>query len=392
MLWDRAWVFPFTGSMEALKNQTLLERQKLLRNVMTEMKIQAALINLDAMRGGARWFFNETAVGANEEGYALLLPESNGKKVKERAQQQATPSVQRIGDVLHIGSGEALTFHFADVLQGCKRLGVAFLDEMNAEVYKRLYSQLNGIEIVDITTAYVDCRARRNSDDLEHMERSALQHDRLMEEAQTAIRIGRNEPEILNDLKMTAYRNGGSGFSTLYFAGAAMVSAQPKEKVTFNGFSWPGRTIRLYDRVALRMSCNGISGFYGDIARLFVVGAPDEETCLHWHHVLEIQKGLASCARPGTTFAELRRVYERLLTQYGETDANFDFLSGVGYGFEEGPNARFDAIPLCENMTISIHPLFFDETGFPYCVADMFLIKPHGAERLSRVSHEICCL
>ena len=392
MLWNRAWVFPFTGSLEALDQKTLAERHGALRQLLKEKGIDAALINLDAMRGGSRWFFNEPSVGANEEGYALMVPEQETGAGKERARQHVSPTVQQVGEVLHINAGEARSFDFAGTLGTCRRIGTAFAGEMNAGAWAHFSSNLAGKELVDITEEYVACRTLRNADDLEHAERSALQHDRIMQAAQTALRPGQTEPEALAGLKMVAYRNGGAGFSTLYFAGAALVSAQPGEKVSLNGIPSPGREIRLGDRICLRMKCVGISGYYGDISRLFVLGRPDAETEACWRSALRIQEEIAREARPGRTVAELKRVMEAAADRAGAGARRPDFLCGSGPGPEEGPNDAFDRIPLREEMTVSIHPVIFDGCGFPYCAGDMYRITGDGAVRLTQTPQEIICL
>ena len=390
MIWDKAWVFPFLGNVETLTTDTLLWRQAKLREAMEKANVDAALISLDAYKGGARWFFNDIAIGANDDGFALLPPK--GRTIEGGEASQVTPMVRNCGDALHLSLGEAAQFAYASALEGVKRIGWTHPEQLPVAVARQIEQQLPQVEWVDITQLYTQTRALRCEADLLHMNRSAVQHDRLMAVAQTAIRFGRNEQEIVNDLKIDAYRNGGAGFSTFYFAGAALVSAQPGERTSHNGVAYPGRTICPGDQVAVRMQAIGLGGYYGDIARLFCCGVPTEETKRYWATVRNVQALLADKARPGATVAQLWPVYQEALEKAGMARYRADFINGVGYCPAEGPSGAYANVELGEDMTISIHPTVFDDAGFPYCCADLFRITPDGAMRMTQATQEIITL
>ena len=390
MLWNNARIFPFLGSVEALSPDAILRRHTAIREMLKLNELDAALINLDVIKGGARWFFDETGIGPSNDGFALVLPEDT--IIQDGPHSQLTPKVERIGSILHLSAEEVYRYHFSKQLSSSSKIGIAMLEHMPDRVISYLLSQLPGIELVDISLAYASVRAERDPWDLCQMMRSALQHDRIIAEAQTAIRAGRTEREIVNDLKINAYRNGGAGFAMFHFSGVALVSAQPGEPVEHNGIRYPGRDIRIGDQISVRVQSIGISGYFGDIGRMFCFGNAGEDAQHNWQTVCEIQSRIAKHAIPGATVSSLEEVFSAGLNEQGITRYKKDFICGVGYSAMEAPNLDFSAIPLVEGMVVSIHPTIFDESDFPYCCSDLYRITSAGAVRMSQTGRELCIL
>jgi Xaa-Pro aminopeptidase len=100
-------------------------------------------------------------------------------------------------------------------------------------------------------------------------------------------------------------------------------------------------------------------GYCGNLARTFVLGAPDERQTLLLETYLEIIQGTREALKPGITVSRLNKLGEGICSQKGLGEYHIGGIShGIGLRFEETPASTIIPshllVKIRENMTMTI--------------------------------------
>jgi len=275
------------------------------------------------------------------------------------------------------------------------RIGVVGLGQvMKVEDYLAVRAALPAAEIVDANLAFERVRAAKDPLELEGAREATRIAEAAFERLLEVAGEGVSERQIGAEVARTALAAGGQDllFLTMY--------GRQREDGTVGGhFGIPAdRLLAAGDVHTLSFELIGPLGYWMELSRMVVVGAPDE---LAQRLNLAVAAGLraggdalAAGAEPSAAQAAI----EAAAAAHGTSCA---YWSGHGIGQDviEEPWVGLDVVqdrdappaePLAAGMVLSLHPFVVDEgqRGIGY-MADTFVVEDGGATPLSNLSRDL---
>ena len=267
--------------------------------------------------------------------------------------------------------------------RGDKKIGIIGLGMMHAAYHSYLKDNLSGVEIVEATDLVDKIKAVKSADELIPIRRAVETQDMVIAAAPTVIRPGKYEYEVRTELERMLGDLGSE--EQLMMLNSAPPGTPCPQLPNF----FQNRRIEWGDQVIIMVEPNGPGGYYGELARTWVLGEPSKDLLKTWGDSVAAQKLAASHCKPGAKPADIFKIYNDFITGKGYPPEGRAFAHGQGYDLVERPLIRDgEDMELQANMVLAIHPALGTSSAFGFCCDD-FLVTANGGERLHKTAQEI---
>lgn len=271
--------------------------------------------------------------------------------------------------------------------RGYQKVGLFCRQCMSLAFGDTLRAKLPQVKFVDYSLPVNRISAVKSAEEWELIEKGIRAHEDLMAALPALIRPGKMEFEIRSAIEKMALDMGCDTIGNV-----AVGSAPKGELCMFVPHFNENRRIEMGDTVTAMVEVAGPGGMFGELARTFCMGAPNQSLVELFEIAKGAQQAVAAAARPGVTGGELCRVFDEYVVPRGIAP-NARFVGhGQGYDMMESPAiCAGEDMKLEEDMYFAIHPELVRGNDFAIC-CDNFRITKDGAVRLTRTPQEITVL
>jgi Xaa-Pro aminopeptidase len=366
----------------------LTRRWQAARQVMDANGLDALVMQNanDWLGGFVRWFTGVPASNAYPR--AVLFPREGGMVVVEQgpfggrrepgaedafdrgvAHVLTTPSYSSIGYTAEYDA--AL---IADQLRsrGARRVG--WVNPSGAYFgFGRALEAAHPGPYIDVTEAIDRLKAIKSAEEWGFIRQTTALQDAVIAEVTKFIRPG------LCDFEVSAY---AQYMSQVLGAeqGIYISSSSPAgQAAVFRPRHAQGRALAAGDAFALLVETNGPGGYYGEIARIFVLGTASKALRQAVSHAIDAQSHTLRLLRPGTSCADILRQHNAYMREHGFPEEKRLYSHGQGYDMVERPLIREDeTMTIEESMVLAVHPGYIT-AEVNALVCDNYGIGPDGA-------------
>lgn len=251
------------------------------------------------------------------------------------------------------------------------------------------------VEFVDISDAFHLLKLHKTAEEIEGVQRAAALFDRVFTTIPLLLTGEHTEREIAVALR-NRFREMDAECEDLQTSSMlTLTSASDGGDAVPEPIEWPGRRVIYGDRVNIQVNGFMPGGFASALGRTYILGEPSSDAKKYWSLAVQAQAMIAENARPGVTVAQLMELFEReILAPNGLPMDSGNQIYGIGAAIYEAPRNvdRTRDIPLEEGVTLVIAPKILPAGKDPYCCADVFVVTPSGAKRLSKTPQTLCVL
>jgi Xaa-Pro aminopeptidase len=345
--------------------------------------------NVQYLLGGYRFFFFDTMDAIGVSRYLPVLVYRKGKPEQaayvgcamenfERELDKFWPATLELGDTGSVAAMRRAVAHIKKLGNGIRRVGVesAFLPVDAAAVLRQ---DLANVDIVDAVVTLERLRARKTPEEIANLREASDRVVASMMAAFKACKPGATKQEIAETLRREEVGRGLVFDYCLLTAGSSLNRA-PSEQ-------------RLEDGDIISLDSGGnYRGYIGDLCRMGIIGAPDEELRDLLGFVEEVQQATRSRVKPGTRGGDIIALGEKMVAQSPHAEYTHYMAHGMGLVSHEAPRlmniprlsyAAYDADrSLEEGMVISIETtMAHPKRGFVK-LEDTVLVTAAGHEAL----------
>ncbi len=254
-----------------------------------------------------------------------------------------------------------------------ERVGVdmALLPAKSVDELKML---LPNATLVPADGVFERARAIKSADEVAALKRAAVATEKAIRDAFANARVGDTEKKVANDIIYGILQAGAVDTWMVFHAGtnSQVIHHQPGDKKLM-----PGELVHV--------DCGGqIDGYFSDIARMAVVGEPDELHSSRYRWLYDTMRNTIDHVRPGAVPAEL---YTAAKTTYEKR--GFDYISqmvghSIGVAIHEAPVLEPDEpTPLEPGMVVQIEHGVDDHVGGRFHIEETVLVTDSAPEILS---------
>ncbi len=271
-----------------------------------------------------------------------------------------------------------------------RRIGVVGMAQvMKVQDYLALRAAFPEAELVDAQNAFERVRARKSPEEQEGLRECARIADACFERLLEVVRPGVTEREVGAPLYERCYALGGE--DPLFLS---MYPESPGDGTLAGKFAPPGdRVLRPGDQHIFSFELIGPMGYWVELARMVVLGAPDDlQVRMNAAVASGMEAGRAQM-RPGNRPDQVQRAILDAVAAHG-TWSSYWSGHGLGQDVIEEPWLGLEIVQdrdvasgwtLEEGMALSNHPYVVDleERAIGY-MADSYLVREDGGEILSK--------
>lgn len=270
-----------------------------------------------------------------------------------------------------------------------KSARVGLVGSLNVQHYLAFQDRLPSVELIDITSEFVQLRLVKSAEEIEWLTRAAEISDRAVSALMDQVHPGMTDQDIVGIIE-AAHRAAGGSSQVAFIASTPM--AEPTICVPAQQPS--RRAIRSGDVVLTEIS-GQFWGYSGQVLRTLAVGAEPTPQYLAMHHVaLEAFEHICSVIRPGADIMDVLEAASIIEGHgYGICD---DLIHGYGGGYlppilraydvERRRATRFTFAP---NMVVVVQPNVVSSDGrMGVQVGEMVRVGHNGTERMHQAPLE----
>ncbi len=279
-------------------------------------------------------------------------------------------------------AGEVMAKEIA--ARGYRKVGLFCRQCMSLAFGDALRARLPEVEFVDYSEPINRISAVKSEEEWELIEKSIRAHEQLMAAVPALIRPGKMEFEVRAEIEKMAL---DMGCDTI---GNVAVGTAPSGGMSmFVPHFSANRRIEMGDTVTVMVEVAGPGGMFGELARTFCLGEPNQSLLDLYEVAKDAQQAVAAAAKPGVTGAELTEVFDKFVTAHGIAP-NARFVGHAqGYDMMESPAiCSGEDMVLEEGMYFAIHPELVRDGEFSIC-CDNFRITKEEAVRITRTPQQI---
>jgi len=379
------------GYLDKNENQRRIAN---VRRIMSEKKLDAALVYYDEFNIGNGWYltgwcpqFESGAVLVPRAGEPLIL---GGPESEPFAKLDSAITDTRNFPVFMVPNEEypnavitdfkALFKELKTRLGSLKRIGLVGGGRMPADCFRQIAEGFGNVELVDITDEFVRLRYLKSDWEIEQIRAGFKLAECAYDAMKKAIKPGVSEIEVAAAGEYAARRRGASGFGFTAIVGsgtrsnAVVPTAGPKKMLA-------GELVM----IGIAPKVRGYAGVVGDLLPVSGKYTPRQKECMR--HLKEAFRLTKEQLRPGKTGREIdapARAYfeEKDLLKY----LVCPFAHTVGLNEAEspffGPHSKDVLEP---GMTVSIDVSFFGHPEFNGArIETGYEITPKGPLPLSK--------
>lgn len=222
-------------------------------------------------------------------------------------------------------------------------------------------------------TGLVDAiKAIKTAEEMALIRQTAALQDAVFAAVLAAIRPG------MRDIDVTAFaQHQGQVLGSeqgIFLGGSAPLG----QRSSFIGRHMQGRRLESGDHLSLLIEINGPGGFYGEIARTFVLGRASSELLDGFDAVRAAQDHTIGLISPGADCATIAAAHDAYMIAHGLPPERRLYAHGQGYDMVERPLIRHDeTMALAAGMCLAIHPGYETDRLFAV-ICDNYLVTETG--------------
>lgn len=384
----------------AISNGELERRWRLVRNLMSELKLDALVLqnSNDWLGGYVRWFtgvpahnaYPRTVLFFRDEPMTVVEQGAFGSRHHPEADDFENRGIGTIvGSPSYVSAGYTATYD-ADLAakelksRSVRAIGVVGQATMYHSFAKYLFNSIPSVTCVDVTEEIDLLKAVKSTEEQDLIRETASLQDAVIGDVRDFIRPGMFDYEVTAYAQYCAQKRGSE-------QGIFLGSSAPVGKASlFRGRSAQGRRIEKGDNFTLLVEVNGRGGYYTEIARTFVLGKASAQMQDDLNLMIEAQRYTLSLLKPGADSKEIFDAYNEYVERKGLRPERRLHCHGQGYDMVERPLIRFDeSMRILPGMSIVVHPGKMTAENFAV-VCDNYLIGDNGpSECLHRTPQSI---
>lgn len=368
-------------------------RASLLQGILAEQELDALILASNDYRGhkGAlRWVGDYNL--AHRYGYAFVARDRPPELVIPHNLALGRPPDRDIPIRYPRNTAEGLREAIAE-LGTVRRVGIAGLGQvMRIEEYQHLRDNLPGVELIDSSEAFERVRAVKSEEELAGIREATDIAERCFERLVEITRPGVTERQLGAEMYRVAYQSGGEDplFLSMYSERGPSDEMQPR-------FSAPtDRILTSEDQLIFSFELVGPRGYWMELARMIVIGRPNESQQRLNVAVREGMDGAARAMKPGARPEDVQQAVLDAAERHGGRPS---YWSGHGIGqdvieepwiglevVEDRTGGDSAAWTIEEGMALSMHPFVADSggRGIGY-MSNVYLVGSEGASAASEL-------
>lgn len=247
------------------------------------------------------------------------------------------------------------------------------LDSIPAMDFMRLQERLPDATFVHARDLYFRTRMVKTEDEIAALKAVGALTESVMGVVIDGLKVGRSENDVGAEIQNRMLA-AGSGVAYQVGSGArsGIINCKPTPK-----------EIEAGDVVRIEI-LGDMDGYRSNVTRTMVMGKPTEEQEEIWSVLIAARDRCEAMLRPGTTVPDLWGAYRDHCRTEG-LEPSLTFLGhGIGRTIHEEPYlTETRDLPLQENMTHTMEPLYMIPGRMGFHVEDMYRITGEGHEKIT---------
>ena len=347
--------------------------------------IAAHLGELDAMllTGESNCYY---ATGFMGEGVAVVTRKGSWYFTDSRYTEAAGKAIGDAAVIWETSRANPFTDLINKALAESGAQKVGFEEEVMTVATHTAYTEKLHCTLVPATAVMTQLRGSKDDEEIKNMIAAQRIAEGALEQICREIRPGMTEKEIaarLNYLMVSAGAEKTS-FDTIIASGpnGSMPHAVPGM-----------RQVREGDFITMDFGCV-YKGYCSDMTRTVALGQPSDEMRQVYDIVLQAQLAGIAAAKAGVTGAAIDGAARQVIADAGY-GAYFghSFGHSLGIDIHESPNASpANEKPMPENAVVSAEPGIYLPGKFGVRIEDVMVLRPDGAEIITKVPKALLVL
>ena len=374
--------------LNPISTMELERRWKAVRSAMAEHGIDALVMqnSNDWLGGYVKWFTDRPATNAYPR--AIIFPRDDRMVSVEQGPTGAFRDIpdddfvdRGVRKILFTPSYSAAsytgTYDAELVLAEIKRAGYRTIGLVNtAGMYHdfgaHLLKNLGSIKTIDATDMIDDIKAIKSPEEISFIRKTMAMQDEVLKALTKHIRPGMKDFEISAFAQYTGQLLGSE-------QGLFIGSSSPMGRAAmYKPRHLQGREMQDGDAFTLLIENNGPGGFYGELARTYVLGKASQELIETMAGLVEAQAHTLTLLQPGATPRDILASHNAFMRARGFREETRLYCHGQGYDMVERPLVREDEpMKIAKDMCIVIHPGHATSSVFT-TVCDNYMIGADG--------------
>lgn len=262
--------------------------------------------------------------------------------------------------------------------RGVKRLGLTEMQYVPHRWIKDIAAICPSVEFVDISTAMLDCRTVKSSEELVHIEESARLADEVWRHVPDIVKQGRTEFEILADCDSILRHYGcDMNFNVIL----PMRPGTPMDRQPSH------RKIQQGDCLVLEITPR-LHGYFTQLTGAISVGSPPPELSRAYKMGIESRRYAAQHIRENVDARDISAKLREFFEQTRELSVGPVYGHMMGLQADE-PRIGAEPYKFKANSAFVFHP-FVVTPGYNFVMrGDTFLVETEGARRLNKLTEEM---
>jgi Xaa-Pro dipeptidase len=258
------------------------------------------------------------------------------------------------------------------------------LEQMEARFLRVVADSFDG-QPVSATLAVEEIRRVKTQDEIAWLRKAAHLADRGYEHFVRVAQPGMTEYELVAEVEGFVKANGAEDNFMLVASGGTEVTGMKPPTA---------RKLKVGDSVTTELTPQ-INGYYAQICRTLVIGAPSDQQLEAYSIFAEAQKAAVDLLRPGVDIADVARVQNDVFRArgYGEyTGAQYTRVRGHNLGLypDEFPHVLENVHYVCKkDMALIAHPNTYLPLSGYMVFGDTLLVTDTGCVSLSQTEKRL---
>lgn len=395
-----------TGCLVTVEQAELDRRIKAIRELMEEVQADLFLTAAPIKNGWGKWLTGTDGPGRPCEGGILIgktgdvlvvnggaLVPRGATGIHNDAMAPGCVGEGFLGYSTFDGFSADVMEQMAGKTEGKMRIVVVNMSYLRADLNHYLEENLGCPELINVEEKADTIRAKKSEAELGIIDGIVKMMDKIFAGAGVYINPKRSERDVVTDLRYAAYRLGCGGVDHQISAPVELTSQADGEPKSEEKILYPGRFLEFGDRVNIKMYALGNDGYYGGMARSFVLGKPSEETEHLWKIAVEVQEKAASLLRPGVSVQAVADKVNKFLKEQGCKEDKSIMIHSIGESIQENPCVFGEIeLPVEENMVFYIGPVVDDGKADPLSCGDLYMVGKEETKRLTTFPRKLISL
>lgn len=282
--------------------------------------------------------------------------------------------------------------YFCKMLEKNPRLGLVNGNYLRVETRDFILKYVPDTEFLDVTRDMHMIKAIKSEEEIEQIHQDVRALERAFTAMGTILRPGIPEREAVAGIRKRIIEQGSNGWeNSSQCIDVKLTSARDGENEAALPMEYPGRILRLGDRVNVEVNASMGNGWHVTLGRTYFMGKAREESGKYYSLAAAAQKEAAALLKPGVCIKEvIDQVNETVFAANGVPADTHNWIYGIGNSWSGYPMAvpGWWDVPLEKGMVLAVGPRVKLEGKDPYCCMDVYEITESGSRRLGRSSQE----